>query len=279
MLERDRGDADAGIVGVAMGGATSPVSGSASVRWPCRYSRKMRIDSPGTPLATISAVVEHDDPVADLAGQVGAVGDEQDGLALLLDLLDAVEALLLEDLVADRQHLVDEEDVGVDVDGDGEAEPHVHARRVVLHLLVDEVLELGEADDVVEVLLDLLAGDAEERGVDVDVLAAGEVGVEAGAELEQRRRCRPFWRTWPVVGLRMPAMHFSSVDLPEPLWPRMPTVSPSSTVRLMSSQGPEVLVRGAAELEHPLLDRVGAIGVQAELLRDVRRRRSRSSST
>ena len=25
-------------------------------------------------------------------------------------------------------------------------------------------------------------------------------------------------------------MHLSSVDLPEPLWPRMPTVSPSSIV-------------------------------------------------
>ena len=74
------------------------------------------------------AVVEHHDPVADLAGQVGAVGDEQDRLALLLDLLDAVEALLLEDLVADGEHLVDQQDVGVDVDGHGEAQPHVHAR-------------------------------------------------------------------------------------------------------------------------------------------------------
>ena len=64
--------------------------------------------------------------------------------------LDAVEALALERLVADREHLVDEEDVGVDVDGDREPEPHVHARRVVLHLLVDELLELGEVDDLVE---------------------------------------------------------------------------------------------------------------------------------
>ena len=38
----------------------------------------------------------------------------------------------------------------VDVDGDREAQPHVHARRVVLDLVVDELLELGELDDVVE---------------------------------------------------------------------------------------------------------------------------------
>ena len=66
--------------------------------------------------------------------------------------MHAVEALALERLVADREHLVDEQHVGIDVDGDCEAEAHVHARRVVLHLLVDEPLELGELDDVVEPL-------------------------------------------------------------------------------------------------------------------------------
>ena len=52
-----------------------------------------------------------------------------------LELVDPVEALALERLVADRQHLVDEQHVGVDVHGDREAEAHVHARGVVLHLL------------------------------------------------------------------------------------------------------------------------------------------------
>ena len=63
--------------------------------------------------------------------------------------------------------------------------------RVVLHLLVDEPLELGELDDVVEALLDVDALEPEDRGVHVDVLATGELGVEAGAELEQRRRAAP----------------------------------------------------------------------------------------
>ena len=99
----------------------------------------------------------------------------------------ALEALLLERLVADREHLVDEQDVGLDVDGDGEAEAHVHARRVVLHRRVDELLELGEGDDLVEARLDVALGQAEDRAVEVDVLAPGELGVEAGAQLEQRR--------------------------------------------------------------------------------------------
>ena len=61
-----------------------------------------------------------------------------------------VEALLLERRVADGEHLVEEQHVGVDLDRDRVGEPHLHPRRVVLQLLVDEALELGERDDLVE---------------------------------------------------------------------------------------------------------------------------------
>ena len=68
------------------------------------------------------------------------------------ELGELVEALVREALVADGEHLVDEQHVGIDVDRDGEPEPHVHAGRVRLHRRVDEVLELGELDDLVEAL-------------------------------------------------------------------------------------------------------------------------------
>ena len=77
--------------------------------------------------------------------------------------------------------------VGFDVHGHREPEPHEHARRVELHLVVHEVLELGERDDVVVDAVGVLARQAQERGVQVDVLATGELGVEPGAQLEQRR--------------------------------------------------------------------------------------------
>ena len=47
--------------------------------------------------------------------------------------------------------------VGLEERGDREPEPHLHAARVELHLPVDRVLELGERDDLVEALGDLLA--------------------------------------------------------------------------------------------------------------------------
>ena len=75
---------------------------------------------------------------------------KHDGLALVSHLGELLVALALESLVADREHLVDEQDVGVDVDGDREPEPDVHARGVVLDRLVDERLDPGEVDDLVE---------------------------------------------------------------------------------------------------------------------------------
>ena len=83
---------------------------------------------------------------------------KHDRAPLALELPDALHALALERLVAHGEHLVDEEDLGVDVDGDRERQPHVHARRVELDLVVDELLDAGEVDDVVEVRVGLLAG-------------------------------------------------------------------------------------------------------------------------
>ena len=75
-----------------------------------------------------TAAVEHHGAGADVGDLLRGVAHEDDRAALLLELADLVHALELERLVADREHLVDEQEVGVGVDGDGEREPHVHAR-------------------------------------------------------------------------------------------------------------------------------------------------------
>ena len=114
------------------------------------------------------------------------VRDEDDRAAALLELEHLAEALPLERLVPDREHLVEQKHVRVEVRRDREAEPHVHPRGVRAHRPVDRLLELGEGDDLVEALADLRALQPVDRAVQEDVLAAGEVGVEACTELEQR---------------------------------------------------------------------------------------------
>ena len=104
----------------------------------------------------------------------------------LPNVLHATEAPPLELGVADGEHLVDEQDLGLEVRGDRERESHVHPARVALHRRVEERRSTPANSTISSKLAcDLAAPHPEDRAVQVDVLAAGQLGVEAGADLEQ----------------------------------------------------------------------------------------------
>ena len=75
--------------------------------------------------------------------------------------------------------------------GHGEGEAHEHAGGVALDWGVEEVGDLGELDDIVELAPDLRPRHAEDRAVEVDVLATAEFRVKPRAHFEQScRRAR-----------------------------------------------------------------------------------------
>ena len=96
-----------------------------------------------------------------------------------------------EALVTDGQHLVDDEDVGIDVHGDREGQSDVHAAGVKLHLGFDEVLDLTEVDHVVEDALHHFLGETKHRAVEKNVVATGEFGLKSGSEFEERGEAAP----------------------------------------------------------------------------------------
>jgi hypothetical protein len=213
-------------------------------------------------------VVEQHGPVAQLAHLVQAVAHEDDGAALPLEPPDAVEALALERLVPDGEDLVDQEDLRVDVHGDGEGQPHVHAARVELDLGVDELRDAGEVDDLVEVGVGLLAREPEDRGVEVDVLPAGEVAVEPGPQLEQRGQ--------PATALDVPgrrredaADDLEQGALARAVVPDEPRGAAGAERQVDVPQRPELLgvLLRAPGVDQPLLERL--VLAQGELLRDV----------
>jgi len=75
--------------------------------------------------------------------------------------------------------------------GHREGQAHVHPGRVVLDRRLDEGSDAGEVDDLVELLVDLRLLHAEERPAQIHVFAPRELGVKAGADLEQRRHASP----------------------------------------------------------------------------------------
>ena len=126
-------------------------------------------------------------PIAHAAHGVRHVADEEERHAALPQPPHPGEALLLEAHVADRENLVEDEDVRAHRHRDREGEPRVHAARVGLHRLVDELSDVGERRNLVEPLPHLAPRDAEDRAVQEDVLAARELRVEAASQLEERR--------------------------------------------------------------------------------------------
>ena len=68
----------------------------------------------------------------------------------------------------------------------GEREANLHPARVALYGHVDEAADSRELDDVVELRGDLAAPHPEDGAVQVDVVAPGQLGMEACPDLEQR---------------------------------------------------------------------------------------------
>jgi hypothetical protein len=113
------------------------------------------------------------------------VTDDEHGATLVeRRLAHFAEALLLKLQITHGEHFVDDQDVGLQMRRDREGEPYVHAARIPLHRGVEEALDLGEGDDLVEFAADLRARHAEDRAIQIDVLATGQFGMKPGAHLE-----------------------------------------------------------------------------------------------
>ena len=193
------------------------------------------------------------------------MGDQDDGLSLLLHAGDAVQAFLLEGLVAHRQHLVDERDVRVEVDGDGEPQAHVHARGIVLDLVIDKGPQFAEFHDLVEDALQVPAPESQDGGVQVDVLPAGEVGVEAGPQLQQGGD-GSVGADGALVGAQDLGHQPQHGGFSRAVGAYHPQGLPLVDGQVDVLQGPEELVAPLAPVDEPLLQGVVDVMVEAEAL-------------
>ena len=132
------------------------------------------------------AGIEQDGAVADGLDGALVVGDDEQRGALLAELADAVEALVLEIGVAHRERFVDDQYIRAVRGGDAEGQAHLHAAGVHAHRLVDIVADFGKGFDFRHQAGDFFDAVAEQLPGHEGVLPAGEIGVEAHAEFEQR---------------------------------------------------------------------------------------------
>src|SRR5205814_2865657 len=175
----DRAEADLAGAGAAAG-QRRLLAGRRAVHF---FEVAVRDFDGGAGCAHLAAIEPHN-PVAEPAHVPEIVRDDQHRLAEGNQLAQAFERPPPERRVADRQHLVDEHDVGIAVDGDAEAEPGIQAGRVAFHGRVYQLLDLGKLHDLVEAAVDVAAGQNEQAGDKMHVLAASELGMKSRAQLD-----------------------------------------------------------------------------------------------
>ena len=178
-------DVDASNNGLA---PTSPVGSVAEVL-PANVFEHPQVDTRDVVDLAIRderPVLEEQAATAQCSNERHGVADEKHGPAFRSHVSHLPEALLLECNVADGQHLVDNQDLGLEVRGDREAEADFHPARVALHRRVEEAFDVGEGDDLVEAAVDLVLSHAEDRAGQEDVLAPRQLGMEPGAYVEER---------------------------------------------------------------------------------------------
>src|SRR5207245_2702316 len=101
------------------------------------------------------------------------------------------EAFFLKGKVANREHLIDNQDFRVEVSGDSERKPHRHPGRIPFHRHINEGAAFGERDDLIELPDDLAPPHAENRAGKEYVFSAGQIVMKTGADFEQRAHAAP----------------------------------------------------------------------------------------
>ena len=171
------------------------------------------------------ALVHKNHAIAEVRHLRRAVTDEENCFVLSPKLIQPVEALLLKAHVANSENLVDDKHVRIDLGCHRKRQPDVHAGRILLNGSVDKFANFSEADDAVPPRRHFFFRVAHQQTIQHDVLAPGQLVMEASAEFEEGSNGSlhfDFSRGRPVI----PAMIFSSVLFPDPLRPINPSISP-----------------------------------------------------
>ena len=122
--------------------------------------------------------------ITQMANVVRAMRAKQDGAATFAEGHDALDAFFLEMLVPHGQGLVDDQQLRLYCRHQGKCQAHRHTRRIGLDRAVNGITQLGELDDAGLQALHLGAGNPNKAAAKVQVVAATEVRVEAGPQLQ-----------------------------------------------------------------------------------------------
>jgi hypothetical protein len=101
--------------------------------------------------------------------------------------LQRLLTLLREAGVTREERLVEDEQIGFDGEEQRETESRAHSRRVGADRLIEELAEVSERPDFVDVLCRIPEGKTKRGRETIDVLSAGQSGIESRPVAAQKR--------------------------------------------------------------------------------------------
>jgi hypothetical protein len=91
----------------------------------------------------------------------------------------------LEAGVTDGQDLIHDQDFRVQVGCDTESQADVHSTGVSFHRRVQKLFDFRKGDDLIELALDLAPAHAQDGAIEEDIISAGKLRMETGADLKE----------------------------------------------------------------------------------------------
>jgi hypothetical protein len=148
----------------------------------------VRVDHP-TRITTILhlALMEPDRLVTPPLNGVEVMRYQDECLTGPTELGDPILTLRDEASVTHGEYLIDQKDIGVGVNSDTKSEAHEHSRGVCPYRIVDDMLKLGEANDIVEPGVDLLFCESVHDAREHKILSTREIRMKARAKFDKRR--------------------------------------------------------------------------------------------
>src|SRR4051812_7676697 len=111
--------------------------------------------------------------------------DKQHGSSFACHLLHSADTFLPKSRISHREHLIYHENLGLEMRSYSKSEPDIHSTAVPLHRRIEKSFNFSEGNDLVKLPPDLPPRHAENRPVQKNVLAPGQLGMKTGAHLEQ----------------------------------------------------------------------------------------------
>ncbi len=184
--------------------------------------------------------------------------------------MDLAHASLAKIDISDSERFVYQQDLRIEMDRDRKRQAHNHTARIGLDGLIDEVADLGEVLDLADSLIHLFAGETQDGAVEVDILTAGELGIETRSELEQCRHTA-IDRCAAGGGLEDACAHLQQSALARSIFPNNAKRLASLDFEGDIAQRPIVGMEAAAVQQRQLLETIAGRRVDRVALRNARK--------